>query len=972
MNKLRFPNLKKLTQHLALFGVCTVFALSLISSLLGSAISSAAKDPYYWFVKSFEWSDSQTITAKQWQLNPGTGAWSKEAQRGDIKFTRTNSTSNTFTTSWVDNEFGTSCPGTTLTLNNNSLDKAKLAFKWVYKASGGIAATCTSKDFSDVPIHNTQNAKISPAFTWTDKQTISSSGTITSSYKTTNPSPSLQDVFTRTDPAGADCPDTITFAGTDPSQGILTTGRALVSIDNRRDCNAGTKQNISIANSYNSPSGDPTATPDPGGASATCESTGFSFSWIFCPLINGLAASIDGIYGYFVQPLLKTSPVTTNPDTGDKTNTYKIWSNFRIIGDILLVIALLVIIFGQTIGGGAIDAYTTKKVLPRILIAAILINLSIYIVALLVDLTNILGNGITGLLEQPIKDAGAFNIQMSGGTSLIGLGMVALIASIFVGLGAVAVATGGAALLAIVGPLVSFLLLFILLPAFLIFLAILATVIIRNGLILFLIFVSPVAFALYCLPNTEQYFRKWWDLLFKTLLVYPIIAMVFGISKIMSVTINDSGIQSGPGMRFVADIMSILVLIVPLFMIPFAFKIAGGTIARLTGSLDGFRKRSQEFVKGNANDPGSLRNRVRRRAAGAMSEAGLNGSALGTRFNPTTLIGSRRSLRKARLAATRNMYQGLYGKQGTGAAMYEFNKDDSNITGDLAHFSSGAASRAAIDEWYKDEVGKINAAVDRGEFTRGDEIYRARMAAVNATKQQKLFSSAAADKIGRDPAMRRRALLNPATIGYELKPGEEGWNEATSIMRDIAGNDEGTYRSMMNEFQYLAKTAAGRADLAGAVDGGDYNGYRAWGSVGLYQHGNGKPSSITGSSAYFKGLWTRSQNPAQLSPQDIKNFTQHLSESDRSRLGDAGVRVEAQQRAKEAVAIFARELGTLGSNATGATRDEALRQRAELLELAGGEGGPLAVVAASERVKAAVRGYDPQEAERRRLADPGA
>ncbi len=33
-----------------------------------------------------------------------------------------------------------------------------------------------------------------------------------------------------------------------------------------------------------------------------------------------------------------------------------------------------------------IDAYTVKKVLPRLLAAAILINLSIYIVALLVDL----------------------------------------------------------------------------------------------------------------------------------------------------------------------------------------------------------------------------------------------------------------------------------------------------------------------------------------------------------------------------------------------------------------------------------------------------------------------------------------------------------------------------------------------------------------------------------------------------------
>jgi len=48
-----------------------------------------------------------------------------------------------------------------------------------------------------------------------------------------------------------------------------------------------------------------------------------------------------------------------------------------------------------------VEAYTLKKMLPRILIAAILINLSIYLVAALVDMSNVFGGGITYLINEP-------------------------------------------------------------------------------------------------------------------------------------------------------------------------------------------------------------------------------------------------------------------------------------------------------------------------------------------------------------------------------------------------------------------------------------------------------------------------------------------------------------------------------------------------------------------------------------------
>jgi len=331
-----------------------------------------------------------------------------------------------------------------------------------------------------------------------------------------------------------------------------------------------------------------------------------------CPIVNGLASAVDGIYGGLIQPMLVTSPLSYT-SANDPTHSYAIWSNFRIYGDVFLVIALLVVVFGQAIGGGLIDAYSAKKILPRLLIAAILINLSIYIVGALIDITNIIGNGIQDLLSQPFKGADAFTITLSGGASTLGLG-AALGLAAGAGAGIWAVATGAAA------PIIMFILLFVLLPAFLTFLAILVTVLLRRGLIVLLVVTAPVAFALYCLPNTEQYFRKWWDLLFRTLLVYPIIAVLFSMGNIMSVVVSHTP-KTTALLQMLSGIMAIIALIIPLFLIPFAFRIAGGILSKFHETFTNLHKRGQEALKGNPNDPRSLRNRTRRNMRSAYNES---------------------------------------------------------------------------------------------------------------------------------------------------------------------------------------------------------------------------------------------------------------------------------------------------------------------------------------------------------------
>jgi hypothetical protein len=277
---------------------------------------------------------------------------------------------------------------------------------------------------------------------------------------------------------------------------------------------------------------DPTTTPTDGSDAPGCEDSGYALSWIMCKVIAGLADTVDWIYGSLVQPLLQINPVDINNDSNDPSHTYAIWSNFRVYGDIFLVIALLVIVFGESIGGGMIDAYSAKKILPRLLIAAILINLSIYLIALAVDVTNVVGDGLNNLLQAPFKAQINSNdfyvlhmIKATGATGSV------LTVGAIVGIAFKAQAGFDGLMYFLVIALV---------PALFIFLAIMATVILRRGLILLLIFLSPIAFALYCLPNTEKYFRQWWDTLFKALLVYPIIAAMFAMGNILSVVISSS------------------------------------------------------------------------------------------------------------------------------------------------------------------------------------------------------------------------------------------------------------------------------------------------------------------------------------------------------------------------------------------------------------------------------------------------
>ena len=376
---------------------------------------------------------------------------------------------------------------------------------------------------------------------------------------------------------------------------------------------------------------------------------------------------------------------TPSVDVNTNSNTRKVWDQMRFYGNIVLIIAMLVIVFGQAIGGGLIDAYTAKKVLPRILVAAVLLNLSIYIVSVTVDITNLLGRSLNSLIIGAFDQAGQATFKINGSTS--GL----------LGLGAIAGAGGSIWLLAVhAGAVIQFLLVFILLPAILTFLAVMSTLIIRLGIIEFLIIISPIAFALYCLPNTERYYKQWWSLLFKTALVYPIVAVVFAMASVLALTIN----QTNGGL--IGDLIKIILLVIPLFLIPFAFKMSGGAIGSLYGTLSGLSKKTSEAIKGSPNNPRSLRNSTRYKMQSAVTdERGRAYDALSAR----TMGGNSRRFR-------RGVAGGLARVVGIGnleAQRAQMNKEQNELT--AAQYSTGGDNTIRAF-WAKQHAGPNQAVYD--------------------------------------------------------------------------------------------------------------------------------------------------------------------------------------------------------------------------------------------------------------------
>lgn len=264
-----------------------------------------------------------------------------------------------------------------------------------------------------------------------------------------------------------------------------------------------------------------------------------------------------------------------------------VWSNFRNITNVGFVLVFLMIVFSQLTGRG-LSNYQVKAMLPKLLIAIILVNLSYIITQIIIDLSNIIGKNIYQLLVNPDSINGNFQTfydlyANKKGSIADVLGIILMILS---------------SLFVILSTILNILLLTV-----------------RDAVIVVLIVISPFAMLSAMLPHLNGLFKQWWRMLINMTSISPLISALIGGSILIDFVVSDAGSDAG----FIAFLSAKLAMCSALIACPFivikAMKKVDSLITVGDGSLI---DRLPTLIK--SNDP---------LAAGQRSHGWFNKTALG-------------------------------------------------------------------------------------------------------------------------------------------------------------------------------------------------------------------------------------------------------------------------------------------------------------------------------------------------------
>lgn len=294
--------------------------------------------------------------------------------------------------------------------------------------------------------------------------------------------------------------------------------------------------------------------PTQNNAQDACKDNSLDFGWIICPGVNILTKAIDGVAS-IVAGSLKWTIIADDAQNGN--NLIAIWKKIRNIANIALVIAFIIALYSYaTSAGNAFRAYTLKNLLSRLILVAIAIHISFYICAAAADVSNIIGNSIYELITSKMTSTGGDFATSLINTFQVITGVVAVV---------VLVALNFSTILTTV-------------------VLILAIIMLRQVALITLLLFSPIAFACYLLPNTEKWFKKWWDAYFKLLIVFPFFTTAWGASRLISNVMTLSGHSN--------VVVITVCSIAPLLAIMPIFQMTGAMMGKLTAMAQGAANKS--------------------------------------------------------------------------------------------------------------------------------------------------------------------------------------------------------------------------------------------------------------------------------------------------------------------------------------------------------------------------------------------
>ncbi|MBI2356216.1 MAG: hypothetical protein HYV13_03375 [Candidatus Doudnabacteria bacterium] len=244
------------------------------------------------------------------------------------------------------------------------------------------------------------------------------------------------------------------------------------------------------------------------------------FGWVIyfiTNVLNSLIATLTTIAGGIMAAVIKSTTSFTDMPEIVKTG----WVIMRDIMNMFFVLAMIVISLATILN---LESYNYKKLLTKLVIMALLINFSQAIAVALINVSNMLVNvfAIDGSLSTIFANLIGITADWSMPTMgweqalVIGISQLVLNAVMLIA-----------------------------------FLALAALFVVRMVGLYVLVIFSPIAYALYILPETSQYAKQWWTTFIKYLIWAPVamfmVWLTIFITKPQGLGINQDVIDTTAG-----------------------------------------------------------------------------------------------------------------------------------------------------------------------------------------------------------------------------------------------------------------------------------------------------------------------------------------------------------------------------------------------------------------------------------------
>ena len=305
--------------------------------------------------------------------------------------------------------------------------------------------------------------------------------------------------------------------------------------------------------------------------------------WLICPVMTFVANINDAAYGA-ISGFLDIKPAILS--SGDNSGAKQGWDFFRNIANAIFAVIFLWIIFSQ-ISNVGVSNYGIKKILPRLIIGALLVNLSYYLCQIFVDLSNILGHTLKDALESGAGEIGTTSEAAGWGSAIaatiVGVGGVAAFAALAIGIPTLA-------------------------AGFLAIMTVFIILVVRQAGIILLISMSPMAFAAWLLPNTEDLFKKWLKMFRGLLLVFPIISLLYGAGKLAGAVLASNATVDPNNPDETMQLVALAATTMPLIATPFVLQNSLSSLGSIGAKIGKMSANAHSRFAGNVK--GTAKGRV--------------------------------------------------------------------------------------------------------------------------------------------------------------------------------------------------------------------------------------------------------------------------------------------------------------------------------------------------------------------------